>query len=159
MKCNTGSIQGRKRVWEQSKEGEVYHHDNRLRMPELMPTRIRMSGQSPALLAAWSGTLTIADTEEVLRDGGGVAGLGVEPTGGGFDVAVAAVALVIAAVFGDGGFVGLGEGEKGKCEEEEGRGTEGDVHDWGLDRGGLNCGIWERWELRVLMRGCLKSDG
>ena len=88
-----------------------------------------MACQAPAALAAWSCTLTIADAKKVLRDGGGVAGLGEEAAGGGFDVAVAAVAFVVAAVFGDGGFVGLGEGEEGEGEEQEG-GEGVDMHGW-----------------------------
>lgn len=91
-------------------------------MAQPVAARIRLAGQTPAGLAAGPCALAVADAEDVLRRGGGVAGLGVEAAGRGLGVAQWASALVACTVLGDGGPVGLGGDEQGEAAEDEGRG-------------------------------------
>lgn len=91
-------------------------------MAQPVAARIRLASQTPAGLAAGPCALAVAGAEDVLRRGGGVAGLGVEAAGRGLGVAVSASALVARAVLGDGGPVGLGGDEQGEAGEDEGCG-------------------------------------
>ena len=50
----------------------------------------------------WGTYLAITNAIEVLRDGGGVAGVGVEEAGHGVGVAVSGTECVAGAVVGDG---------------------------------------------------------
>lgn len=78
------------------------NHNRVPSVTERLAAAVGVGGQFPTRSAAWAGACAWADTEDVLRYGGAVAGVGVEAAGCGCGVAVAAAPCVGAAVPGGG---------------------------------------------------------
>ncbi len=87
--------------------------DDRPGLPQLVPVRVGVAGETPAGPAAWTVALTVGLAEDVLGGSGRVARQGEEAARGGFRVAVSASSFVAGAVFGDGGFVCLAGDQEG----------------------------------------------
>ncbi len=104
----------------------TYFNNDGLGILQLVPTRIRLACQAPASLAARSGSFSVTDAEKILGHGGCETGLRKEATGGGFGVALWAVAFVTCAVLGYGGFVGLRNDQEGQRCHQEGVGEKHD---------------------------------
>ncbi len=84
-----------------------------------VPLVIARNGKLPACAASRARALPAGDAKEVLGGGGVETWVVEETAGGGVGVAIPGTERVAGAVGGEGGFVGLGQGEGGDGGEGE----------------------------------------
>lgn len=97
---------------------DPYFDDDRLRLPQLVPARVGLAGETPTSFAAWTVALPVTLAEDVFGSGRRVSRLGEESARGGLLVAVFASSFVAAAVLGDGGSVSFACDQEGQGSEE-----------------------------------------